>query len=199
MTTPITESVSVRRATSPELSAADLAQLLDLFAACWPHGSFSPEDMDHALGGVHWLAEAGDRIVAHASVVPRTLEAAGGPLATAPISPATAPIVLATGYLEAVATHPDRQRRGIAGRLVAEAGAHIRATCDLGALSTSVHAVYARLGWERWRGPTFVRTPGGLVRTADEDDGIMILRTRRTPPLRGDEPLSCEWRSGDVW
>jgi aminoglycoside 2'-N-acetyltransferase I len=185
MATPEREPVSIRRATSPELSSVDLAQLLDLFAACWPTGNFSPEDMDHALGGVHWLAAAGDRLVGHASVVPRTLEAAGTPLAA--------------GYLEAVATHPAWQRRGIASRLVTEAGSHIRATADIGALSTSVHALYGRLGWESWRGPTFVRAPGGLVRTADEDEGIMVLRTPRTPPLRGDEPLSCEWRSGDVW
>ncbi len=197
MPSPAPELVSVRRATSSELRATDLPQLLDLFAACWPAGNFSPEDMDHALGGVHWLAEAGDRIVGHASVVPRTLEAGGG--SRAPISPATGPIRLATGYVEAVATHPDWQRRGVAALLMVEAGAHIRATFDLGALSTNVHVMYGRLGWERWRGPTFVRTPDGVVRTADEDDGIMILRTPRTPPLRGDEPLSCEWRSGDVW
>ena len=191
MTTPGPASVSIRRATSPELSATDLAQLRDLFAACWPAGNFSPEDVDHALGGVHWLAEAGGRIVAHASVVPRTLEAGAA-------SP-SGPVPMATGYVEAVATHPAWQRRGIATRLMVEAGAHIRAEFAIGALSTHVHAMYGRVGWERWHGPTFVRTPGGLVRTADEDEGIMVLRTPRTPPLRGDETLSCEWRSGDVW
>lgn len=192
MTTPDFASVSIRRAASPALTVADLAQLLDLFAACWPAGNFSPEDVDHAIGGLHWIAEAGGRIVGHASVVPRQLEAQAS-------SPGTGPIPLATGYVEAVATHPDWQGRQIATRLMAEVGAHIRATFEMGALSTNVHAMYGRVGWERWRGPTFVRTPDGLVRTADEDDGIMILRTPRTPPLRGDEPLSCEWRSGDVW
>lgn len=185
MTTPAAEPVTVRRATSAELAPADLAQLLDLFQTCWPGGGFSPEDMDHALGGVHWVAEARGRIVGHASVVPRTLEAGGG--------------TLETGYLEAVATHPGWRRRGIASRLVAAANDHIRDAFALGALSTGVHRLYARAGWERWRGPTFVRTPDGPVRTADEDSGIMVLRTPRTPPLRGDEPLSCEWRSGDVW
>ena len=52
------------------------------------------------MGGVHWLAEARGRIVGHASVVPRLLEADGVPLTT--------------GYVEAVATHPDWRRRGIA-------------------------------------------------------------------------------------
>jgi aminoglycoside 2'-N-acetyltransferase I len=185
MTTLGPVPVSIRRATSPELSATDLAQLLDLFRVCWPGGGFAPEDVDHALGGVHWIAEVGGRIVGHASVVPRTLEAGDIPLAT--------------GYVEAVATHPAWQRRGIASRLMADADAHITEAYALGALSTSVPAVYARLGWERWRGPTFVRTPDGPKRTPDEDDGVMILRTPRTPRLRGDEPLSCEWRPGDCW
>jgi aminoglycoside 2'-N-acetyltransferase I len=185
MTTPAPPPVSIRRATSSELSATDLAQLLDLFGACWPGGGFASDDVDHAMGGVHWIAEVRGRIVAHSSVVPRMLEAGGIPLAT--------------GYVEAVATHPAWQRRGIASRLMTAADAHIAKAYALGALSTSVPAVYERLGWERWRGPTFVRTPDGPVRTADEDDGIMVLRTPRTPPVRGDEPLSCEWRPGDVW
>jgi len=55
------------------------------------------------------------------------------------------------------------------------------------------------LRWERWRGPTFVRTADGETRTEGEDDGIMILRTPRTPALALTEALSCEWRAGDVW
>ena len=47
---------------------------------------------------------------------------------------------------------------------------------------------------------THVRAHGrGPVRTEDEDDGIMILRTSRTPALTGTEALSCEWRAGDAW
>jgi aminoglycoside 2'-N-acetyltransferase I len=75
----------------------------------------------------------------------------------------------------------------------------VREAYELGALSTDVPGVYTRVGWERWRGPTYVRTPRGLERTEDEDDGILVLRTPRTPPLAGIEPLSCEWRAGDCW
>jgi aminoglycoside 2'-N-acetyltransferase I len=185
MTSPQPQPIPVRRVRSPDLGAADLAQLLDLFAACWPEGDFSTDDIAHAMGGVHWLAEAGGRFIGHASVVPRLLEADGVPLAT--------------GYVEAVATHPDWRSRGVASRLMEAANAHIRETFELGALSTDLHLVYARAGWERWRGPTFVRTDAGGVRTPEEDDGIMILRTRRTPPLTGTEALSCEWRAGDAW
>ncbi len=185
MTTPAPEPVAVRTVRTPDLSTADLAQLLDLFHACWPEGEFSTDDIAHAMGGVHWLAETRGRVIGHASVVPRRLEADGVPMAT--------------GYVEAVATHPDWQRRGIASRLLTAANAHIAEVYELGALSTDVHLVYARVGWERWHGPTFVRTDAGAVRTEDEDDGIMILRTRRTPPLAGTEALSCEWRAGDAW
>ena len=185
MTPPIPEPVTVRCVRTPDLTAADLAQLLDLFHACWPAGEFSTDDIAHAMGGVHWLAEARGRIVGHDSVVPRLLEADGMPMTT--------------GYVEAVATHPEWRRRGIASRLMALANDHIAANFELGALSTDLHAVYARVGWERWRGPTYVRTDDGPVRTEEEDEGIMILRTPRTPALTGTETLSCEWRAGDAW
>jgi len=185
MIAPVPEPVVVRRTFTPDLTAGDLAQLLDLFHACWPAGEFSTDDIAHAMGGVHWLADVRGRIVGHASVVPRLLEADGVPMTT--------------GYVEAVATHPDWRRRGIASRLMALANDHIAATFELGALSTDLHGVYARTGWERWRGPTYVRTDDGPVRTEDEDQGIMILRTSRTPVLTGSEALSCEWRAGDAW
>ena len=187
MTPPIAEPITVRRVRTPDLTAADLAQLLDLFHACWPAGEFSIDDTAHAMGGLHWLAETRGRIVGHASVVPRLLEAHGVPMTT--------------GYVEAVATHPDCRRRGIASRLLALVNEHIAETFELGALSTDLHSVYARVGWERWHGPTYVRTDGGPLRTEDEDedDGIMILRTPRTTPLAGTEALSCEWRAGDAW
>ena len=190
MSLPDPADVTIRALVTASLAAGELAQLLDLFAVCWPDGEFSPDDVDHAMGGVHWLGESGGRIVAHASVVPRRLEVDGLPVAT--------------GYLEAVATHPRWQRLGIARRLLGLAGAHIREGYALGALSTGVPEVYAGSGWERWLGPTFVRMPGGLVpggraRTEDDDDGVMILRTPRTPPMTLRESISCEWRPGDAW
>jgi aminoglycoside 2'-N-acetyltransferase I len=179
------DTTSTRRVVAGELASADLAQLMDLFAVCWPAESFTAHDLDHAVGGVHWVAEADGRIVGHASVVERMLEADGVPMRT--------------GYVEAVATLPAWRGLGIATRLMESAGEHIRGGFELGALSTDVHRQYGRLGWERWRGPTFVRMTDGPVRTEDEDDGIMILRTPRTPALTLAEALSCEWRAGDVW
>jgi aminoglycoside 2'-N-acetyltransferase I len=181
----VAEPFSIRRIGSGELTSEELGQLMELLIACWPAGDFSADDLDHALGGVHWVSVADGGIVAHVSVVERRLEADGRPMRT--------------GYLEAVATLPAWRGRGIATRLLDAANAHIRAGFELGALSTGVHGLYERLGWVRWRGPTFVRAAGGLVRTEDEDAGIMILRTPRTPALTMAESLSCEWRSGDAW
>jgi aminoglycoside 2'-N-acetyltransferase I len=73
-------------------------------------------------------------------------------------------------------------------------------TFELGALATSVQGFYERLGWQVWQGPTYVRTPNGDERTADEDGGILVLLTPRTPPdVDLSAPISCEWRPGDVW
>jgi aminoglycoside 2'-N-acetyltransferase I len=137
------------------------------------------------MGGVHWFAMLGGRVVGHASVVPRILEADGRPIRT--------------GYVEAVAVDPALQRRGIGTRLMTEAGTHIGEGSELGALGTGEHAFYERLGWERWQGPTFERTPAGDARTADDDDGVMVLRVPRSPALTLRERLSCEWRPGDSW
>ena len=179
------DPLEIRRIASVELTPAELAQLVDLFAACWPAGEFTADDVDHALGGVHWVAEADGRIVGHASVVARFLEADGLPMRS--------------GYVEAVATLPAWRGLGIATRILQAAGEHIRAAFEFGALSTDVHGLYERLGWERWCGPTVVRTVEGAVRTDDEDDGIMVLRTPRTPPLMLTEMLTCDWRVGDAW
>lgn len=185
MVAPLTAAVTVRRSRTPDLSPADLAGLLDLFHECWPEGSFTADDVAHAMGGIHWTAEAGGLIVGHASVVPRILEADGRPLAT--------------GYVEAVATLPAWRRQGIASHLMTLADSHIAESFELGALSTGTPALYAGLGWERWLGRTWVRTADGLVRTEEEDDGVMILRTPLTPVLVLTGSLSCDWRPGDCW
>lgn len=175
----------LRDVATSELTREDLARIRALMDEAF-HGDFTDDDIAHGLGGHHWLIEHGDRILCHAAVVARVLEVDGSPVRT--------------GYVEAVATLPARQRQGLGSQVMRAAGDHIGEAFELGALSTGAHGFYERLGWERWRGPTSVRMPDGTTRrTEDEDDGIMILRTARTPPLDLDAPISCEWRAGDVW
>ena len=69
----------------------------------------------------------------------------------------------------------------------------------LGVLSAGAYAFYEPLGWERWRGPTFVDGSDGRTRTPADDGGIMILRTPRSPRLDIDGAIVCDWRLGDVW
>ncbi len=75
----------------------------------------------------------------------------------------------------------------------------LRREFELGALSTSRHSFYERLGWERGRGPTFVRHGRQLVRTQGEDDGVMVLRFGRSTEVDLDRSISCEARNGDDW
>ena len=177
--------MEVREVATADLTAAELAALRSLLDEAFG-GRFADEDMDHALGGRHWLVAHEGRIVSHASVVPRDIEVAGRRIRT--------------GYVEAVATAPAAQRTGLGSRVMRAAGAHLCEAFGLGALSTGSHGFYERLGWERWRGPAFVRHPDGrLERAEDDDDGIMVLRTPGTGPLDVHAPISCEWRPGDAW
>jgi aminoglycoside 2'-N-acetyltransferase I len=149
-------------------------------------GAFEDADWDHALGGLHVVADEGGRIVAHASVVPRILVAGG--------------TALRTGYVEAVATEPGRQGEGHGTAVMRDIGEHIAVTYELGALGTGSFHFYERLGWRRWAGPTAVRRADGRVdRTPDDDGYVMVLRTPSSPPLDEDATLSCEERPGDDW
>ena len=148
-------------------------------------GGMTEEDWEHALGGTHVLAEDGGRIVAHAAVVERTLHVGERPVRT--------------GYVEAVATAPDRQGSGLGTSVMEEIGEVIREGYDLGGLGTGAHHFYERLGWMTWPGPTAVRSATGLRRTPDEDGYIMVLRTPTTPALDLDATLSADERSGDAW
>jgi aminoglycoside 2'-N-acetyltransferase I len=131
------------------------------------------------------LLEDPDEIVAHASVVPRSLKAQGR--------------LWRTGFVEAVATDPSRQERGHGSTVMRAVATHIADEYELGALSTGENAFYERLGWEMWHGPTGVRTEQGVQLTPDEDGGVMVLRTPRSASIDLGAELTCEWRPGDVW
>ena len=176
-----------RQARTSELSAADVEKIRTLVWAAFPPGEegFTEDDWDHAVGGLHFVIEIGEEVVAHASVVERDLHIGDVPVRT--------------GYVEAVAVDPARQGTGLGTRVMAEAGSHIRDRYELGALGTGSHGFYERLGWRTWRGPSSVRSDGGSTRTPDDDGYILVLETPTSPPLDFDGPISCEWRPGDVW
>ena len=166
--------------------AREIRALLDAAFVDDEDGAFKDADWAHALGGLHVVAEADGELLAHAAVVPRLLEAGGVPLRT--------------GYVEAVATRPDRQGDGHGTAVMRAIGEHIAATFELGALGTGAFRFYERLGWRRWPGPLGVRRADGTTeRTPDEEGFVMVLRTPATPPLDDTALLTCEERPGDDW
>jgi len=179
----------VRLVRTAELTLVERLRLRELLWAAFggdAEDGMTEEDWAHALGGVHVIASTGPRIVAHAAVVERLLYVGGRPLRT--------------GYVEGVAVEPDRQRRGFGTQVMEAAARLIVAGFELGALGTGEHAFYRRLGWETWRGPSFVRLPDGTERPTPADDGfILVLRTPATPPLDLEAPIVCQWRPGDPW
>ena len=174
----------MRIARTNELDDRTLRAIRALLDAAF-EGRLSDEDWDHALGGVHFVVEDGDEILAHASVVPRSLETSGR--------------IWRTGYVEAVATRPDVQHRGHGTAVMRAAGEHIRQTYELGSLSTGEDDFYERLGWQHWRGDTGVRTRDGLELTPWENGTVMVLLTQASADIDLSATISCEWRPGDVW
>ena len=146
---------------------------------------FSEDDWDHALGGWHAVVTEAGHVVSHASVILRQLEIGDRKLAA--------------GYVEGVGTESAARGKGHGTRAMTEIAKIIRRDFELGALSTEAHQFYEGLGWERWRGPTFVRSATGLTRTEDEDEGIMVLRFGPGTSIDLTASISCEERSGDDW
>lgn len=170
---------------SAQLDATVLDEAHDLCVRAFG-GRFDDDDWDHALGGLHALVRAdGGRLIAHGAVVRRQLLHGGR--------------TLRAGYVEAVAVDPVQRRRGHAAAVMTALEDAVRRAYDLGALSASDEGagLYAARGWTLWRGPTWALTPGGVVRTPDEDGTIWALPA--TAGLDPDGELTCDWRSGDLW
>jgi aminoglycoside 2'-N-acetyltransferase I len=177
----------LRRLPTSQLTAAEVRAIRALLWAAFPSGdeAFTEDDWRHAIGGLHFVLERDGRVLAHASVVERQLHVGGQPVQA--------------GYVEAVATDPDQQGRGLGTRVMRDVTSYIRERFELGALGTGSHHFYERLGWVAWRGPTSVRTDAGTHRTPGEDGYILVLPTPSSPPLDPTAPISCEWRPGAVW
>lgn len=178
----------LRRLTTDELALAEVTairRLLDAAFGADEEERFGEADWQHAIGGVHFVLDADGEIRSHASVLERSLHVGGRPLRT--------------GYVEAVATAPRFQRTGLGTMVMRAVASYISEHFELGALGTGSHAFYGRLGWRTWRGRSSVRTGDGERPTPQEDGYIMVLLTPTSPPLDLTEPISCDWRPGDVW
>jgi aminoglycoside 2'-N-acetyltransferase I len=173
----------VRTAHTADLDAATVAAARELFDEAF-QGTFTDDDWEHGLGGIHALAYEGADLVGHASVVQRRLLYDGR--------------ALRTGYVEGVAVSPRHRRRGHASALMTELERIIRRAYDLGALGATDEAValYERHGWRAWQGPLSALTPAGITPTPGEQGAVYVLATEDVDLTL---ELTADWRDGDVW
>ena len=167
-------------------SALDAAVLDAAKALCAAeYVSFTDDDWDHGLGGLHATAWDGDLLVGHAAVAQRRLIHRGR--------------AWRCGYVENVVVRSSHRRQRMATAMMTEIGSAIDRGFDLGGLAAGADgaAVYQPLGWRKWLGPTFALTPDGVIRTAEDDAEIYVLPGRVELDLAGE--LTCDWRDGDVW
>jgi aminoglycoside 2'-N-acetyltransferase I len=176
--------VTLHVASIAALSTSFLSDVRALLDSAF-EGDFTDEDWDHAVGGVHVWLSGSHGLISHGSLVERTFVCSGE--------------TLDVGYVEAVATAAAHRQKGYGATVMKQIGELIRERYALGVLSTGSHAFYETVGWESWRGPTFVERPHGRERTPGDDGGVMILRTSRSPRLDLDGEIVCDWRHGDVW
>lgn len=166
-----------------ELDAAHLAAIRTLLDEAFEH-EFSDEDSDHANGGIRVIAVDGDQIVGHAAVISRTITIAG--------------TSYTVGYVEGVAVIPHRQGQGIGAEMMRRITALCSDTYQISMLSTGEHDFYAKFGWQRVLGQSYVDDHGTITRTAEEDEGLMIY-TQLTHLNQLGVAFVCDWRTGDVW
>jgi aminoglycoside 2'-N-acetyltransferase I len=160
---------------------ADIRRLMDVAF----DGGFTDDDWEHTLGGWHVVMVEDDVVISHAAVVTRVLVAGTQPLRT--------------GYVEGVATAKSKMGQGFGSHAMAIVTEIVRRDYEFGALGTGRHSFYERLGWERWQGPTFVQDGDELLRTEEDDNGIMVLRFGPSEEIDLAARLVCRSRSGDDW
>ncbi len=140
--------------------------------------------IDSFDGAIHVLGYLENHLVTHALWVTRWLQVDDGRL-------------LRTAYVEGVATQKELRQRGFAQAVMEELVRGVE-DYELAALSPFDVTYYARLGWELWRGPLFIRH-GEAVESSPADEEVMIYRLPKTPKLDLHAALSAEWRIGEPW
>lgn len=181
----MTEDVpAIRKVGTSELDEATRSAIVRLCVEAHQEEDFQNLFSYLPPEAVHVLAFLDEQLVGHAVVTIRWLQPGDFPL-------------LRTAYVDAVATLPEHQGRGI-GTAVMRYLASVVSDCDIACLETERGAFYEHVGWEEWRGPLAVRSDEGLIPTPDQK-GIMILRLSRTPALDLDALLTIEAHPMRIW
>ena len=150
-------------------------------------GDFSDGDWQNSCGGWRILGFQGGRIVAHAALIGRSMLIDGQ--------------WAEVGYVEAIAVDPERQGQGIGVRMMQALNELANAEFELSMLSTGEQEFYAKTGWMRFAGQSFVAKDAftwDSQRSADEDHSLMFL-TRPAESTAGPLQVVCQPRAGDAW
>jgi len=165
-----------------QLSTVDYKGIVDLCSRAFKE-EYAPF-MKTFDDSIHILARQDGVLVSHALWITRWLQIGQDAL-------------LRTAYVEGVATEERFRSRGFA-RVVMKRLAEEITDFEIAALSPADTNLYLHLGWEYWQGPLFHRRDGALI-PEPADESVMILRLPKTPNLDLSQPISIEWREGEVW
>jgi aminoglycoside 2'-N-acetyltransferase I len=174
--------VRVEVANTEDLDEATRATIVRVCVAAHGEPDFERLFSYVPSGGRHFLGYDGPALVSHAVVTTRWLHHADRRLETA--------------YVDAVATLPAAQRRGIGSAVMRRLGTGID-DHQIACLETEIPGFYARLGWELWRGPLAGLRGSERIPTPAQR-GIMVLRLPRTPQVDLDGDLAVEV-DGRIW
>ncbi len=166
-----------------ELTAAQRTEIRALLDAAFD-GDFSDDDADHAARGLRVLVYADEEIIGHAALIARSMTIDGR--------------AHSVGYLEGVAVMPALQGKGVGRALLEHTSLLTKERYVIAMLSTGEHAFYEKFGWQRFHGQSYVDENGVILRTSDEDAGLMVLAEHLSWNVAGCQ-IVCDWRIGDVW
>lgn len=178
----ITVSVHATKEVTPEMrraivdlcnAANDTTEFERLFAHYIPSG------------GRHVVGRLDGRIVGHAVVTTRHAQPEGSR-------------VLRTAFVDAVATDPAAQHRGVATAVMRRLGESLP-DYEIGCLQTDIPDFYARVGWERWTGALAGRRDNGTLVPTSDQRGVMVLRLPATRTLALDGLLTIECQPDRIW
>ncbi len=164
-----------------QLSAEDRRQVIDLCSEVF--------ELDYApfiaefSNATHVVGYEANEVVSHALWLRRTLRVGTGQVCNA-------------GYVEAVATRPERQRLGYGSAVMRRLHEYLT-EYDFGALSTGRIEWYESLGWQQWLGPRYIRRGSEIIATPD--DRVMIYAVPGKPVPDVTVSLTADWRPLELW
>ena len=178
----MSDHLRLKTVSKHDLTHTENSEILGLCSQAYEE-DYAPH-LETFKNSCHILARLEGRLVSHALWITRWLQIGSGPL-------------MRTAYVEGVATDSQYRARGFASAVMKHLASEI-IDFEIGGLSPAETSLYSRLGWQYWRGPLFHRKDGELIRDP-ADEAIMILRLPKTPDLDLTQPISVEWRQGEVW